>query len=123
MDRLKICSLNARGLGDVYKCNAIFTYFRDMKADIILLQEAHVRDQVQSKQYKVEWGGQLYASCGETNSRGVITLIHPNSEVKVEAVKGDSTGRILCCEILFKDKLFTLCNLYAPNRDEAGFFS
>ena len=120
---MNICSLNARGLNDRRKRKAVFQHLRNMKdTDLFLIQEAHVKDLEQSKLWKSEWGGQMYSSYGESNSKGVMTMVHPNSDIKLRKLDCDTEGRILCCEVKIADKLLVLCNIYAPNDDNPGYF-
>ena len=69
----KLLSLNVRGLINPKKRRAIFKYARD-RADLILLQETH-SDTSSEEQWKHEWGGNIYFSHGNTDSRGVCLLI------------------------------------------------
>ena len=120
---MKICTLNVRGMGDKHKWRAIFQHLCNNKdLDIILLQETHIKNKEQVKLWECEWGGKIYASCGESNVRGVITMIHPNSVIKLENVKGDQNGRLVCGELVIGEKRLILCNVYAPNNDDSTFF-
>ena len=123
---MKVCSLNVRGLGDRIKRRAVFQYFREKTdMDVIFLQEIHVQSTEQCCMWKTEWGGPLYASIGESNSRGVITLINPNSRlgIKMTNIKRDSNGRLLVGEAQVENKTVILCNIYAPNEDDTVFFT
>ena len=61
-------------------------------------------------------------SCGESNARGVAILLHPNSEIKLVSSCKDENGRIVCVSVKTNDKCYVICNVYAPNTDNAEFF-
>ena len=79
--KLKIGSLNVRGLGEKSKRKAIFNFFRKSKLDIILVQETHLGDSIQRALWEKEWGGPVYSSNGSTNARGVMILINPKCQI------------------------------------------
>ena len=82
---IKILSLNVNGLRDKIKRRAIFNYCRD-RADIICLQETHTDDAME-RTISLEWRYQTFFSHGDTNARGVCTLINGN---QISATKHQS---------------------------------
>ena len=119
---MNICSLNARGLGDRKKRKSMFQFIRRYGADIVLMQEAHIKDMQQLKLWESEWGGPMYASCGESNSKGVLIMLSLKCGLQLKNVKTDHDGRIVCGQVIGEQCCFTLCNIYAPNVDDAEFF-
>ena len=102
-------------MADDTKRRAIFKFCRD-RADIICLQETH--SNVKSEKiWTSEWGGKCFFSHGETNARGVMTLLKKDCNVKVVNQKRDTDGRLLILEINENGNIFVICNLYGPNRD------
>ena len=67
-------------------------------------------------------GGQIFFSNGESNSRGVATLINRCANVRVIRKYHDTEGRCNIIEFKEQDYMITLCNIYAPNKDCPHFF-
>ena len=59
MSKLEIASLNVRGLQDHNKRKRIFQTFRNLKFDIILLQETHSTDE-DVVLWKKDWIGRAF---------------------------------------------------------------
>ena len=68
MDKIKIVSLNARGLREEKKIHAIFHYLRKNNCDIACLQETHstINDE---KLWQNEWGGEILFNHGTNNQK------------------------------------------------------
>ena len=98
------------------------SYLKKTNADLYLLQETHLVGEKNIIQWTKEWGGKVWCSQGESNSRGVAILRHPRSNIIVDNVESDQEGRIICCKLNDEDRLLTLCNVYAPNSDDPHFF-
>ena len=90
--------------------------------DIVCLQETHSKKK-DSKRWKSEWGGRIFFSHGESNSRGVAILIRKNVQVKMKRSHIDESGRYLILEIEFESLSFIISSLYAPNEDKPSFFN
>ena len=116
-----ILSFNARGLRDEVKRRAIFNYYRQ-RAEIICLQEVHscVEDE---KIWSSEYGSRIIFSHGEKNARGVCILLPRNKKYEVILEKRDLEGHLLMVELKCDTITFSLCNVYAPNRDMPKFFT
>ena len=117
---LNIVSLNVRGLREVNKQREVFQFYRN-KCHVLCLQETHscIEDE---KIWEAEWGGKIFFSHGEKNSRGVATLINKNYPEKVCAISS-AEGRIVECEINNSDRKYSVLNVYAPNKDSPKFFT
>ena len=117
---VKIITHNVRGLQNDEKRRGVFMNLRT-KADIICIQESH---STVEKEYlwKAEWGGQAYWSHFSSQARGVAILISKNSEIVVKNSFTDLEGRVVGIEFSYKDKLFCLINVYAPNLDDPEFW-
>ena len=74
------------------------------------------------KLWKNEWGGKLFFSHGENNSKGVAVLIKQLLKIDFENVNIDPTGRYCLAEIKIKDKTLVIGSIYAPTKDEPAFF-
>lgn len=118
---LNLASLNVNGLrsqvtNGVPKRRKIFTWLKNLKFEIIYLQETHSSIETEN-QWRNEWGGNIYFAHGESNSRGVAILIRPNTGFTVRSVYADSNGRFLTLEINVNGTWVTLGNYYGPNSD------
>ena len=121
MDVTKIFSQNVRGLRGAEKRRQIFYKLHNSEHNIFFLQETHSTPQVET-QWSSEWGGRIYFSHGTSESRGVCILVKNNLTVDVHNVISHDLGRSLILDVTIESCRLTLCNLYAPNIDDANFF-
>ena len=103
------------------KRSTIFGYLRK-RADIICLQETHssVEDEAL---WRNQWGGLVFFSHGNTQSRGVMILIKNSMFANCTRVKKDEEGRVLSVSIKIDEKRINIIAIYAPNQDSPEFFS
>ena len=113
--------MNVRGLGEAKKRRSVFNFMRNKRAEVIFLQEAHVENMSQLSRWRTEWGGMISASFGASNARGILTLVHPNSNMEIIKLETDKEGRILIVKVKLDGKHYVLCNIYAPNNDNGEF--
>ena len=111
--KLKLLSLNVRGLRNVNKRRAIFSYLKAQKATIFCLQETYssIEDE---KVWAAEWGGKIFFSHGSSHSRGVCILLNPHSTFHLRRVEADSEGRFLIVKVIIDEECFFVTNIYAP---------
>ena len=70
-----------------------------------------------------KWGGVILFAHGTTASCGVCILIKPKFFCNLRKIVKDLNGRFIMCEMETEDNnVFTLCNIYAPNKDSPVFF-
>ena len=100
-----INSFNCRGLRSKIKRSLIFKWLTSIHSGIIMLQETHTI-LTDHDPWKKEWDGDIYFSDGESNSKGVATLIPKEYAANFELLetKSDNSGRFL----LLHCKLFNL---------------
>ena len=112
MDKLRIVSLNVRGMKNKTKRKSLLLHFKNNKYDIICLQESHLTTS-DVNLLKREWGGRVYHNEGTSRSRGEVILIskHFKGEVQVE----ERHERILIVGVQNESFSFFLANIYAPN--------
>ena len=114
---LQIFSLNANGLGDSIKRQAVFSKLKRKGPGIFLLQETHTVKNVEELWY-TQWGnGKIFFSHGTSNSAGVAILLSPNMDCEILQEKTDSDGRFIIIDVKICDKIYTIGNLYAPTRN------
>ena len=122
MDKLRIITLNARGLKNKLKRTAIFNYLKTQQVDIACLQECHAskKDIVV---WERQWGGKMFFQEGTGSSRGEIIMIskHFSGTVNLEICQ----DRLVVVTIQSGSYNFTLANVYAPNKkpDKVRFFN
>ena len=116
--KLKVFSLNVRGIRDQTKRRSIFLFLKDQNANIYFLQETY-SEPGDENIWKKEWGGELFFSHGTKHSKGVCILINPIMQLQVEYQYSNNSGRIVLITISLNGQKVTLCNIYAPN-DQAN---
>ena len=74
--------------------------------------------------WEAEWGGKALFSHGTLHSKGVMTLINPRLDFKVNRSISDKNGRFLILDLVIKETRLILVNNYAPNdsSQHMGFF-
>ena len=118
---IRINSFNCRGIRNANKRANIFTWLKQNYFGITFLQETHSAI-MDYKKWQQEWGGQIYFSHGEFNSRGVAILIPKELEeiCKIEKVKTDQDGRYIIIECNIENNNTILINLYCPTKDHVN---
>ena len=79
--KLKLLSLNVRGLRNISKRGAIFSFLKIQKATIFCLQETYSSPDDDEKLWSAELGGKIIYSHGTTHSKGVCILLRPRPHV------------------------------------------
>ncbi|CAH3134215.1 unnamed protein product, partial [Porites lobata] len=111
---VKFQSLNVRGLNKSIKRRSIFRWLHNQKFHFTFLQETYSSKEC-AQIWEAEWGGKVYFSHGSSHSKGVMTLVTPNLDVKVEKCIQDTNGRFLILDLLIDELHLILVNIYAPN--------
>ena len=119
----KCQSLNVKGLNKTIKRRSVFRRMHNQNFHFIFLQETHSSKQC-AILWEAEWGGKALFSHGTTNSKGVIILINPKVDCKVEKVILDNKGRYVIADITLDQLHITLANIYALNdqTQQVSFF-
>ena len=115
MNRLKVLSINVRGLGSASKTFKIVQELNHLNCDIILLQETHVSCKRQAEKFEKFWKGKCFWSFGTGKSAGVAVIFAPKFSGNVIRFLFDSNGRILSLLIDFHNLYFNVVNIYSPN--------
>lgn len=103
--KLKIISLNVRGLHNQNKRGAIFSYLKTQKSTVFCLQETYSLSN-DEKVWSSEWGGQTIYSHGTAHSKGVCILLNPNSTFHFRSIQTDPQGRFIIAKIKVEEELF-----------------
>lgn len=67
---IKFCSWNVKGINEPIKRGKVLAHLKSLKADIIFLQEAHLKKEAQHR-LKAKWIAKAYHSSFSHKSRGV----------------------------------------------------
>ena len=111
--KLKLLSLNVRGLRNSNKRGAIFSYLKAQKASVFCLQETYSLPE-DEKVWSAEWGGKIFYSHGTAHSKGVCTLLNPSCTFQLSSIQTDPQGRFLIAKIIIEEECY-ITNVYAPN--------
>ena len=123
MDKLKLLSLNVRGIKDTAKRHKLFHWLHKKQVDIIVLQETHSTDS-DEKQWPHEWGDKhFYMNHGTNQSAGVSILFWQNHAFAPRILYPDNCGKTLIVVITYQDKEYVIVNIYGPNEEEPVFFA
>ena len=121
-NKLKIVSMNCRGLGDLCKRKDVFNYLRDKSASIYCIQDTHFTPNME-KIIQMQWGYEMVSSYGTSNSRGVSILFNNNFEYKLLECNSDKEGNYIMINIEVEHKFtVTILNIYGPNQDNPNFY-
>ena len=90
VDELIISTLNVNGLGDTDKRRDVFCSLRELKHDIFLLQETHIKH-TDENYVRAVWGYELWIAGNSTNKNGVAILFNETF-----------WGQLLLCTFLFQ---------------------
>ena len=117
-ENFQINSFNTRGLRSSLKRNNIFNWLKTSHPGITMLQETHAILTDHDKWSK-EWEGKFFFSDGQSNSRGVATLIPKELITSFELIdiKADNNGRYLLIYCKIFDSELILINTYGPTKD------
>ena len=121
MSKIKITSWNVRGLREIAKIKQVLNRIRQLKCQIVFLQEIHLRateiDRLQKR-----WPGQVLCAPYSNYARGVLILIHKSLPFQVANVIPDQYGRYIIVQgNIATHKLNMVC-IYGPNDDNPTFF-
>jgi exonuclease III len=114
-----------RGLRNREKRRSIFSYLKNQKAIVYLLQETF-SNPTDEKIWSAEWGGQIFYSHGSDHSKGVCVLIKPNYPVRVEIVELDMNGRFIILRLRMPGGIsLNVVNVYAhtDHREQIDFIN
>ena len=113
IDRLKFRSLNVRGIQTMKKRDLLFHELSKYSNEIILLQETH-SCAMDEKHYKNKWGPNVFFSHGETNSKGICTIIPKIFSGVSNLHFSDLEGRLLIVKTTIEETDYYVCNVYFP---------
>lgn len=117
---VKLLTLNCNGLNNRIKSKRVLSILLKSGADIIFLQETHLRRSDLSVFKTKRFPVQIQAH-GTSKSKGVAILISSRLRAVIISHKADPNGRFLFLNVHIEGESFTLASLYAPNDHSVDF--
>lgn len=108
---LSYCSWNIKGMGQLVKRKKILSMLKARKHDIVFLQETHLSD-LENKELRGDWEGQVFYSVGSSKSRGVAILVHKHLQFISKIIFTDDNGRMVVIETVIQAHPMVLANIY-----------
>ena len=102
---------------DEKKRRGLYSYLRNQKCDIILLQETHCKLKKEEYRWGKEWEGQTVWSRGTSNSKGVSVMFSSGTKYDIIKTVVDPNGRYISCKVKFGEIVYNIINIYAPNHE------
>lgn len=118
---LKIVSYNVNGMRDLAKRKAIYRVMKNLKADIIMLQETYSTKDKEIV-WATEWGGKVHFAHGDSRSCGVAIFFQRHLQARVTETILDPQGRYVILNIEYEGSNYTVSSVYGPNQDRPEFF-
>ena len=115
---MKIATVNVRGLSAKDKRLAFFHWAREIKIDVICLQETFCTLQNKDNIDKDQTGYVLHSLSDSTHSKGVAILFREGLAFELINSHSDQFGRRLLVNIKYENEEFCIANIYAPNDDQ-----
>ena len=81
--KLRIISMNCRGLGNSQKRKDVLNYLNGKHANICCLQDTHFVPEIEYA-VKLEWSGNCLFANKHSNARGVAVLFDKNCQCEVK---------------------------------------
>ena len=117
MLHVNLLSLNVRGLNMEGKRRSVFQYIRKKCVDIAFLQETYSTKEIVNV-WSNQWGGKIYFAHGTNHSKGVMILIRPGLDIKLQNCVVDLKGRYIMLDANLQGENIILLNVYAPNLEQ-----
>ena len=117
MEGINLISINVRGLRDKFKRKTIFDWVKKKGGEIVLLQETYSTPDIEDV-WRRDWSGQMFFSHGTNHSRGVLILIAPQVDLKIEGITSHVHGRYVFLKGAAHGLNLLLGGVYFPTRSK-----
>lgn len=114
-------SLNVNGLKILKKKEKVVAKLKKEGAQIIFLQETHLRHIEHDKLKRYGYRKIYYSSYKGGCKRGVVILMTNKIQFHCEKVIKDKEGRYIIVNGRLESELITLVNIYAPPESDKKF--
>ena len=111
LPKIRVLCSNVRGLGSQHKRKDVIHYLKDIKCDILLLQDTHLTEDKVSL-FNSLWDGKAYHSCHTNNSRGTSILVSKNLQHDVINKFANSNGNYLVLECKIGADTYLIGSIY-----------
>ena len=109
-----------RGLNGPVKRSRVFAHLKSLKAEVVFLQETHLRTKDQVRLRK-GWVGQVFHSGFDSKSRGVAIIMGKKTRFVCAKEVRDPGGRYVMVSGVLEGAPVVMVNVYAPNWDDGDF--
>lgn len=116
--QIKIISMNINGLNSDQKRKRTFAQLKKLQADIICLQETHMR---RGDQHLCKRLGKVFAASDHTKKKRDLA-IYAKEHLNPNQIFASEDGRIQMIAIQRRTKMTLIMNIYAPNEKQEPFF-
>lgn len=113
--KLKVLTLNARGLRGKDKRKSVYNWLRKQTADIIFLQETYFTKDLVNNIDRDWTGKSFHALTDSVHSRGVSILLNSKLDMTILNTHVSMDGRKIMLNVKIDEIPITLVNVYAPN--------
>ena len=115
--KLKIITLNVRGMISKLKRDRIMLWLKRHNVDIVFLQETHCTSN-KLNLFKNGWKGiSLYGLTKSSHSKGVGIIFSEKIDIKILNFESLNDGRCLLVNFEMDKKTFSAVSCYAPNEE------
>lgn len=118
---IKCVSHNVKGFNSPPKRKKAFAFYKQLGAQILLLQETHFAHSSHPKFLHRSFP-QTFCSLHQTKSRGAAILLHRSFPMEVKQVFKDKDSRYVIIKGQIHNRELTIASIYAPNDSPASFF-
>lgn len=119
MHNLKMISWNIRGMNSPQKRRKVFQYLKKQNADVICLQETHIKEK-DIRLLENRRLGKEFISANSKKKNGVVMYI--NNRFNVKKLLEDTEGRYIGLEVTFPSGKYMIIGLYAPLDKKEQFY-
>ena len=114
---MTICSLNVRGLSNDKKRRETLLWLKKKQFSIYFLQDTHSTNE-SGIYWRSEWGYSTIFTEFSSSKAGVGILFNNNFQFNILKCYTDPDD----VDVETEEKILTLVNIYAPNRDDPNIF-
>ena len=118
---LKLVCFNLNSIGKNPKRRQVLHFLRKKNPDILITIDTRFSNEIENS-VKTEWGGQVFFSSFDSQSRGVAIFIKNNLPIKILDTYKDTNGNVLCILVEYENKRIIIEGIYGPNGDSPRFF-
>src|SRR6185436_16617335 len=105
--KLKIATLNVKGLNERGKQQKTLTLLKSYNLDIIMIQETNLNNENTRNFLKHQW---IYDSFWSDK----VAILAGNKNITFKDTKIDYEGRVITASFVYKSFSFLITNVYAP---------